>query len=87
MTAPAIPLPRAPRVNPLERLLAVRISLSWELAFYAVVFAAAFALRFWDLGDRALHHDESIHAQWSWRLLQGDYTHSPIFHGPFYYHL
>ena len=63
----------------------MRIALTREALIYTGLIAAAFALRFWALGARALHHDESIHAQWSWRLLQGDYTHSPIFHGPLYY--
>lgn len=71
---------------PFDRLLTWRVSVRKETAVYAVLLAAAFALRFWNLGDRALHHDESIHAQWSWGLLQGNYHHSPIFHGPFYYH-
>jgi predicted membrane-bound mannosyltransferase len=70
----------------LERALAFRVALRWELVAYAVLFGIAFSLRFFNLGDRALHHDESIHAQWSWSLLQGQYKHSPIFHGPFYYH-
>jgi hypothetical protein len=56
MTATTFPA-RLARANPLERLLAVRITLRWEFALYAAIFAAAFALRFWDLGDRALHHD------------------------------
>ncbi|MEO6397167.1 MAG: flippase activity-associated protein Agl23 [Tepidiformaceae bacterium] len=76
-----------PWAAPFERLLATRVALNWEVALYLVVFAAAFGLRFWDLGGRALHHDESIHAQWSWSLIQGNYHHSPIFHGPFYYHI
>ncbi|WP_322796596.1 flippase activity-associated protein Agl23, partial [Tepidiforma sp.] len=75
------------RPAPLERLLAIRIPLTLEVAAYAAVFALAVLLRTWDLGSRALHHDESIHAQWSWGLLQGNYRHSPIFHGPFYYHV
>ncbi len=75
------------RASPFERLLTAKLTLNWEVAFYAAIFAAAFALRFWDLGARALHHDESIHAQWSWSLIQGSYHHSPIFHGPFYYHV
>jgi len=87
MTARTAPAPVEVRPGPLDRLLAGRIAVNWEVALYVAVFAAAFALRFWDLGERALHHDESIHAQWSWRLLQGDYKHSPVFHGPFYYHL
>ena len=62
------------------------LALTWELAIYVALFAIAFGLRFWDLGARALHHDESIHAQWSWGLIQGNYRHDPVFHGPLYYH-
>ncbi len=80
-TAPAL------RGNILERALALRIPLRWEFLAYAAVAIGAIGFRFWDLGSRALHHDESIHAQWSWDLLRGNYTHSPVFHGPFYYHL
>ena len=69
----------------LDRLLARRIEVNWELVAYAAIFAAAFVLRFWDLGARALHHDESIHALWSWNLAQGSYTHNPVFHGPLLY--
>ncbi|KAA0239706.1 TIGR03663 family protein [bacterium] len=70
-----------------ERLLQARVRLNWEVALYVLIFAAAFALRFWDLGARSLHHDESIHAQWSWGLLKGNYRHDPVFHGPLYYHV
>ncbi len=46
--------------------------------------ALAAALRFWDLGARALHHDESLHAQYAWYVYQGrGYTHDPLMHGPF----
>src|SRR5256885_15495628 len=86
MTAQAAPA-RTPQTSPLDRLLAAHIAINWEVAVYLAMFAVAFGLRFWDLGSDALHHDESIHAQWSWRLAQGDYKHDPIFHGPFYYHL
>ena len=86
MTARSLPSPRVARSAPLERLLSIRIALTWELAIYAALFAIAFGLRFWDLGARALHHDESIHAQWSWGLIQGNYRHDPVFHGPLYYH-
>lgn len=62
------------------------VRVSSETLAYAVVLASGIALRFWALGARALHHDESIHAQWSWDLLRGGYEHNPIFHGPLYYH-
>ncbi|MCZ2108623.1 MAG: TIGR03663 family protein [Dehalococcoidia bacterium] len=87
MTAISGETARSYRPATLDRLLSARLSVSREAAIYAVILLAAFALRFWNLGDRALHHDESIHAQWSWSLLQGQYHHSPIFHGPFYYHV
>ncbi len=86
MTGRTATVERAPRPAALDRLLGLRLEISLELAVYVALFALAFALRFWDLGARALHHDESIHAQWSWRLAQGDYTHDPVFHGPLYYH-
>ena len=86
MSARAVDVPRGPRSPALDRLLSIRIGLTWEVAVYAAIVAAAIALRFWDLGSQSLHHDESIHAQWSWGLLQGNYRHDPIFHGPLYYH-
>ncbi|KPK21634.1 MAG: hypothetical protein AMJ76_02170, partial [Dehalococcoidia bacterium SM23_28_1] len=46
--------------------------------------AAGAALRFWDLGARAFHHDESLHAQYAWYLFRdGTYDHNPMMHGPF----
>ena len=82
MTASSLPA----EAGRLERAWAARLPLRLEIVAYAAVIAAGFGLRLWDLGSRALHHDESIHAKWAYDLLQGDYTHSPIFHGPFYYH-
>ncbi len=82
MTSPPGP---ATEGNAFDRFLARRIEVDWVLVAYVLVFAAAFALRFWDLGARALHHDESIHAKWAWDFAQGSYTHSPVFHGPLLY--
>lgn len=40
-------------------------------------------LRFLDLGDRAMHHDESLDAWWAWRLETGQgYQYDPVYHGP-----
>lgn len=70
-----------------RRALAI-VGLNWEVAAYLAIFALAFALRFWDLGFRMLHHDESIHAVYSWYLYTGrGYVHNPTFHGPFLYHI
>ena len=58
-----------------------------ELALYAVILIAAVLTRFWDLGSRALHHDESLHAYFSWLLATGEgYVHDPLMHGPFLFH-
>lgn len=64
--------------------LSLRIPVTWEAAAYAALFVAGFGLRLWDLGARAMHHDESLHAYYSYQLLQGNgYEHSPLLHGPF----
>src|SRR5579884_3762350 len=75
--APA--LPPAPRPAPPV--------LPWESVFWVATVAVAFLLRMHELGVRALHHDESLHAVYSWRLFQGQgYTHDPMMHGPFQFH-
>ncbi|MCH8090233.1 MAG: TIGR03663 family protein [Chloroflexi bacterium] len=56
--------------------------LSWEAAFYLGLIAIAGVMRFWDLGARAIHHDESLHAFFSIDFL-GGYKHNPLMHGPF----
>jgi uncharacterized protein (TIGR03663 family) len=54
------------------------------MAAYGALIVLAFGFRLWDLGARALHHDESLHAYYSYQLLQGHgYEHSPLLHGPF----
>ena len=56
----------------------------WELGTYAALLLAAAASRLWDLGSRAIHHDESLHAYYSWMLSNGSgYRHDPMMHGPF----
>ena len=48
----------------------------------------ALALRVIDLGARAMHHDESLHATFSWYLSEGrGYEHNPLMHGPLLFHL
>ncbi|MEA3459686.1 MAG: TIGR03663 family protein, partial [Chloroflexota bacterium] len=59
----------------------------WEMAVYALLIALAFLTRFWDLGARAISHDESLHALYSWKLYAGEgYRHTPMMHGPFLFH-
>ena len=57
------------------------------VAFIAIVLLAGL-LRFWDLGSRMLHHDESLHAVYSYYLYIGKgYVHDPMMHGPFLFEL
>lgn len=68
----------------LDRRISISLRWNWEIAAYASLIAIAFVLRFWDLGTRMLHHDESLHATYSWYLYIGrGYKHDPMMHGPF----
>ncbi|HEX2986607.1 MAG TPA: flippase activity-associated protein Agl23 [Chloroflexota bacterium] len=71
-------------VSSVSRPLVFRFALNWEAIAYAVIALIAVATRFWDLGSRAIHHDESLHALYSWYLYIGrGYVHDPMMHGPF----
>jgi uncharacterized protein (TIGR03663 family) len=60
------------------------LTIHWEFVLYAAIFALGFVLRFWDLGYRAMHHDESLHAYYSWLFYTGKgYSYNPLMHGPF----
>ncbi len=77
------PLP-APHVHS-SRTITGRISV--ETALYGVFILLAVVTRFWDLGSRTLHHDESLHTYYSWLLQTGQgYVHNPLMHGPFLFH-
>ena len=58
--------------------------MTWEAAAYGALILCAFGFRLWQLGSRAMHHDESLHAYYAYQILQGHgYEHSPVLHGPF----
>lgn len=41
----------------------------------------------WGLSTRPLHHDESLHAYYSWLFSRGQpYRYDPMMHGPFLFH-
>lgn len=48
----------------------------------------ATVLRFWDLGAKPLHHDESMHAFFSLTFARNpsSYQYDPLLHGPFQFH-
>ena len=48
----------------------------------------ALGMRLAGLGDRALSHDESLHALYSWYITDAfNYSHDPMMHGPFLFHV
>jgi hypothetical protein len=55
----------------------------WERILYLAIFALALFSRFYSLGDRAISHDESLHAKFAWNLYAGrGFRHDPVMHGP-----
>jgi predicted membrane-bound mannosyltransferase len=63
-------------------------ALTVEQCIYLIIGIVALLAHVWGLGDRALHHDETLHAAYSWTLFTGGgYIHDPLLHGPFLYHI
>ncbi|HZC06732.1 MAG TPA: flippase activity-associated protein Agl23 [Ktedonobacterales bacterium] len=58
-----------------------------QWAWFAVLAVAAL-LRFWNLGAKPLHHDESMHAFYSLLFARdpSSYAYDPLLHGPFQFH-
>jgi uncharacterized protein (TIGR03663 family) len=76
-----------------------RRQLLTSIAFWGVILLGA-VLRFWGLGAKPLHHDESLHAYFSMQLMhdmenwiscfngtRGCYKYDPLLHGPFQFHI
>ncbi|GAK51035.1 hypothetical protein U14_02277 [Candidatus Moduliflexus flocculans] len=56
------------------------------VAFWGTV-ALAFWMRFFDLANMPLHHDESLYGTYCWRFFKGEgYAYDPMLHGPFMFH-
>lgn len=88
MSSPALPVTEQ-REAWLDRpLIPGRAVAAWivahrELLLYTVLVLAGLLLRLWSLGARAVHHDESLHAYYSWQLYIGKgYSYDPLMHGP-----
>lgn len=65
----------------------VGVLLTVENLLYIGIAVLSVLLHMYDLGNRALHHDETLHAAYSWRIYQGGgYIHDPLLHGPFLYY-
>lgn len=75
------------RFSFLDRPLLAQITINWELICWLAIILIAIGTRFWDLGSRAQHHDESMHAFYSWELYRGKgFVHNPLLHGPVLFH-
>jgi uncharacterized protein (TIGR03663 family) len=62
----------------------VTISLNVRTLVIIVLLIFAFWSRFYRLGDKPLHHDESLFGYYSYHLSQaGRYDYNPMLHGPF----
>src|SRR5436853_6684403 len=62
-------------------------ALRWYPMLFVGLVVAGFFLRIHRLGERAIHHDESLHALYSWYLYVGrGYVHDPMMHGPWQFH-
>lgn len=84
-TVPEIVIPRR---SVLDSLIASGW-LSWEKVFWVSIIALAIVTRMWDLSDRAMHHDESIHGVFSYDMFKGKnvYRYDPTWHGPVLYYM
>ncbi len=62
------------------------LAAAWPRTWFLVVVGIAVVSRLLDLGSRALHHDESIHAATALqRLVDFPYVYDPLYHGPLLY--
>ncbi|MBN9392208.1 MAG: TIGR03663 family protein [Chloroflexi bacterium] len=77
-----------PRRSVLDSLIASGW-LSWEKVFWFTIIALAIFTRMWDLSERAMHHDESIHGVFSYDMYRGKnvYRYDPTWHGPVLYYM
>lgn len=87
----AQPVPAQPvsvrQPSALERPLLGLFQLNWETAAWLLLLLLAVVSRFYDLGARAMSHDESLHAVYSLDLFRkGSYQHNPMMHGPLLFH-
>ncbi|PKL55333.1 MAG: TIGR03663 family protein [Methanomicrobiales archaeon HGW-Methanomicrobiales-6] len=64
-----------------------RERLSFE-GLFLLILLVTIVLRFYALDLKLFHHDEAIHAWFSYRLLtEGIYSYDPMYHGPFLYYM
>src|SRR6185437_13236559 len=96
LRAAAAPAPEFPRtaeraqLNPFTRAFPLPALPPLDVAIIAVLIIGGLFLRLVVLGDRPLHHDESLHATYSWYLMgraNPEYNYDPMMHGPLQFHM
>ncbi len=81
------PAPAMPGLSGVAANAWVQKWLTLENLIWVFIFIAGAWLRFHALGDKPLHHDESLHAFYSWNLFKGNgYAYDPMMHGPLQFH-
>jgi len=66
------------------------IHLNSDILILIGMVLVSLAMRLIGLGDRPLHHDESLHATYSWYLMgrtNPEYHYDPMMHGPLQFHM
>lgn len=72
----------------LDRPLITAITVNWETVLFSLLLIVTLFTRFYLLEPRVMSHDENSHVYYSWLLYRGQgYTHDPITHGPFQFHV
>ena len=72
----------------LDRSVGTLVRVNWETVAWAILLIVAAVARFYDLGARAMSHDESLHSLYAYYLYDaGNYEHNPMMHGPFRFHI
>lgn len=72
----------------LDRSLLSLVRVNWETVAWVLLFVVGATARFVNLGVRAMSHDESLHALYSYYLYNaGNYEHNPMMHGPLLFHM
>jgi uncharacterized protein (TIGR03663 family) len=75
------------RRDALESTFSRSFVLNWEIVVLVGILLLAIFTRFYDLGARAMSHDESLHVYYSYELYdEGRFAHTPLMHGPILFH-
>ena len=71
-----------------ETATELSISPRVQYGIYAALFLIGLGMRLVRLGEQAVHHDESLHGYFGYRIAIGnEYEHSPLTHGMFLFEL